>query len=174
MTAGCCAPLTAGLPLRTEDSLGATGHAPGEREPLPLPRPHGGGWTEAGGWPHRLSMSEGPELAWDYFLFVILIYTAYDTSYINEISPSLPATTSTFESHDQATTKAGSECAPWHSPPSARTRLSCQGQRQTIRTQGWCCWQALPRSQGLRQQVASQFLWAGRHRKDPNSRAATC
>lgn len=60
-------------------------------------------------------MCEGLELSWDYFLFMILIYTAYDTSCINEIPPSLPATTSTFESHDRATATAGSERAPWHS-----------------------------------------------------------
>lgn len=46
-------------------------------------------------------------------------------------------------------------------PSAARTRLSCQGRRQTIRTQGRFCRQASPRSQRLRQQVASQFLWAG-------------
>lgn len=61
-------------------------------------------------------MCEGLELPWDYLLFMILIYTAYDISCINEIPPSLPATTYSFESHDQAT-KAGSECPPWHSPP---------------------------------------------------------
>lgn len=123
MTAGWCAPPTAGLPAAHRGRLrGAAGHAPGEGEPLPLPRPHGGGRTEAEGWPHGPSMCERLELPWDYFLFVILIYTAYDTSCINEIPPSLPAATSTFESHDQAAAAAaGSERAPWHSLP-----LSCQ------------------------------------------------
>lgn len=63
---------------------------------LSLPCPQGGGWTKAKGWPRHLSMCEGLELPWDCILFMILIYMAYDILYINEISPSLPATAYTF------------------------------------------------------------------------------
>lgn len=80
-----------------------------------------------------------------------------------------------FQSHDQATIKAGFECPPWYSPPAARTRSSCQGQRETIRTQGWRADSGL--SPGSpRAKTAGGFsvpLGLEWHRKDPNLHRAT-
>lgn len=83
----------------------------------------------------------------------------YDIFYINEISLSLPATTYTLinpmtrsQSRLSLNMRAAISCPPWYSPPAARARAERRSEfKAGTLTAGF--------SQGLRQQVVSQFLW---------------
>lgn len=79
--------------LRTASGGGACGRRAWRSEAAVPSWPPRGRLDQAEGWPHCLRMCEGRELPRDSLLFLILIYTASDISCINEISPSLPATT---------------------------------------------------------------------------------